>query len=33
MAGIEAETTLASISLKGAEQQQLLTQSLDQTKW
>ncbi|MCX4176115.1 Wzz/FepE/Etk N-terminal domain-containing protein [Paraburkholderia madseniana] len=32
MAGIEAETTLASISLKGAEQQQLLTQSLDQNE-
>ncbi|MFM0011371.1 Wzz/FepE/Etk N-terminal domain-containing protein [Paraburkholderia sediminicola] len=32
MAGIEAETTLASISLQGTAQQQLLTQSLDQNE-
>jgi tyrosine-protein kinase Etk/Wzc len=32
MAGMEAETTLSSISLQGTPQQQLLTQSIDQNE-
>lgn len=32
MAGMEAETTLSSINLKGAEKQEILSQSLDQNE-